>query len=49
MIDEAQDFYASWFDVLRSTLKDEKSAHIWIFMDEQQQIYGADFAPPEKF
>lgn len=48
-VDEAQDLETEWLDALLLTLRDEASAYIWLFMDANQQVYGANFEEPEGF
>lgn len=48
-VDEAQDLETHWLDALLLTLRDESSAYIWLFMDANQQVYGANFEVPNGF
>jgi len=48
-VDEAQDLETHWLDALLLTLRDEASAYIWLFMDANQQVYGANFEVPSGF
>lgn len=39
IVDEAQDFMPSWWDALRTCLKDPETSEIYAFMDDRQDVY----------
>lgn len=39
IVDEAQDFMPSWWDALRSCLKNPETSEIYAFMDDRQDVY----------
>jgi hypothetical protein len=41
VVDEGQDFQENWWDAIFLALKDFQTANISIFMDDNQNIYGA--------
>lgn len=43
LIDESQDFTEEWAYCVRSLLKDEKMSYLYVFYDENQNIFGRDF------
>jgi hypothetical protein len=51
IVDEAQDLHTEWLDALRYTLQDDPDAPIWLFMDDNQNVYdttlevGPEFRP----
>ncbi len=49
IIDEAQDLHDHWLAALMATLRDEEQASIWLFMDDNQRIFGADLDVPHDF
>jgi hypothetical protein len=49
IVDEAQDLHDNWFAALQITLREESSAAIWLFMDDNQRVYGDGFTVPEDF
>jgi UvrD-like helicase family protein len=49
IIDEAQDLHDHWLDALRYALRDEVAAPVWLFLDDNQRIYEADFTVPANF
>lgn len=49
IVDEAQDLKGHWFAALQLTLREERKASIWLFLDDNQRVYGDGFAPPADF
>jgi Nuclease-related domain/AAA domain/UvrD-like helicase C-terminal domain len=49
MVDEAQDLHNDWLTALMYTLKDEKSAYVWLFMDSNQRVFEAALEVPPEF
>jgi superfamily I DNA/RNA helicase len=49
IVDEAQDLRDHWLDALRLTLRDEEHAPIWLFLDDNQRVYGAGLTVPPGF
>lgn len=49
IVDEAQDLNDVYFMALRATLRDEATAHIWIFRDDNQRVFGQDLTVPPEF
>jgi hypothetical protein len=49
VVDEAQDLRDHWLDALRLTLRDEEHAPIWLFLDDNQRVYGAGLSVPPGF
>lgn len=49
IVDEGQDFQASWLTVLGEALKDQKNGIFYIFYDDNQKIYGDASAIPKEF
>jgi len=43
IVDEAQDFFEEWAFTIRSLLQDEKRDCLYVFYDEEQNIYQRDF------
>ena len=49
VVDEAQDLRSDWLEAVRTTLRDEASGSIWLFMDDNQRIFHADLEVPAEF
>jgi hypothetical protein len=49
IVDEAQDLHDHWFAALRLALRDEASAPIWLFLDDNQRIYEGMLEVPDGF
>ena len=49
IVDEAQDLHDNWFAALQITLREESRAAIWLFMDDNQRVYGEGFAAPDDY
>ncbi len=49
IVDEGQDFQASWLAVLEETLKDPKNGIFYLFYDDNQAIYGDVSTLPKEF
>lgn len=49
LVDEAQDFHNDWIDALMATLANPVDDPVWLFMDANQDIYGADLRVPTEF
>jgi hypothetical protein len=49
IIDEAQDLHDNWFATLQITLREESRAAIWLFMDDNQRVYGEGFTVPDDY
>jgi hypothetical protein len=48
-VDEAQDLQDNWFAALQITLREESRAAIWLFMDDNQRVYGDGFTVPDGY
>ncbi len=49
IIDEAQDLREHYLTALLSTLRDETTAHVWIFRDDNQRVFGDGPTVPDGF
>lgn len=49
IVDEAQDLHDNWFAALQITLRDENRAAIWLFMDDNQRVYGEGSSVPADY
>ena len=50
VVDEAQDLRDSWLEALLLTLEDPENGPAWLFLDDNQAIYGADrLTVPKEF
>jgi Nuclease-related domain/UvrD-like helicase C-terminal domain/AAA domain len=49
IVDEAQDLHDHWLDALRYSLRDEPSAPVWLFLDDNQRVYEAELTIPPDF
>ena len=49
VIDESQDFFDLWFDILMSTLRDGDDSRVWLLRDDGQSVYDQAFAVPDDF
>jgi len=49
VIDEAQDLTDAYFTALNFTLRDASTAHVWIFRDDNQKVFGDAFRVPDEF
>ena len=49
IVDEAQDLKAPWFAALTSVLADPAADPIWLFKDDNQNVYGTGFDVPAEF
>ena len=49
VVDEAQDLQTHWLTALTSTLGDEAEDPIWLFMDDNQNIYSQELELPSLF
>ena len=49
IVDEAQDLHDNWFAALQITLREESRAAIWLFMDDNQRVYGEGFTVPDDY
>lgn len=49
MVDEAQDLHNHWLTALESTLRDEETGYVWLFLDSNQQVYEAELEVPNEF
>ena len=47
VVDEGQDFCASWWDVVQELMADRDAGRLFIFHDSAQEIFGRDNALPE--
>ncbi len=45
VVDEAQDFEAEWWNIIKATLKDPDQGKIAIFADPEQSVYGEHTIP----
>lgn len=46
MIDEAQDFMPDWFEILMSLLRDPSQGRVYLFCDENQDLWHRNGKPP---
>ena len=46
IVDEAQDFADSWWEALRSALRDEETSGLYVYSDEQQRVFARFGRPP---
>jgi superfamily I DNA and RNA helicase len=49
VVDEAQDLETHWLTALMSTLSDEESDPVWLFLDDNQNIYSQGLELPGGF
>lgn len=49
VVDEAQDLETHWLTALMSTLSDEQSDPVWLFLDDNQNIYSQHLELPGGF
>ena len=49
IIDEAQDLSDYYLAALLATLRDETTAHVWLFRDDNQAVFRSDLTVPEGF
>jgi hypothetical protein len=49
IVDEAQDLHDHWLDTLRYALRDELNAPVWLFLDDNQRVFEAEFIVPVGF
>ena len=49
MIDEAQDLDNRWLDSLTCLLSDPKKSPVWLFMDDNQNVYGSTLDVPDEY
>lgn len=49
IVDEAQDLHDNWFAALQLTLREERRAAIWLFIDDNQRVYGDGFTVPDDY
>ncbi len=49
VVDEAQDLHRDWLDALLSLLGDPGADPVWLFMDNNQDVYGVRLDPPPGF
>ncbi len=49
IVDEAQDLEDDWLAALRCGLRDEATAPVWLFLDDNQRIYDAKLTIPAEF
>jgi len=49
IVDEAQDLHSDWLAALLMVLRDEHSAPVWLFMDDNQRVYDVKLDIPEGF
>jgi hypothetical protein len=47
LVDEAQDFKETWWVSILSLFRDEQQGILYVFYDDNQQIYGRDQSLPE--
>ena len=46
LVDEAQDLHDDWLAALACTLRDEDTGSIWLFIDDNQRVYGSKLTVP---
>jgi superfamily I DNA/RNA helicase len=49
LVDEAQDLHRDWLDALFALLRDPERDPVWLFMDDNQDVYEVQLEPPEGF
>lgn len=49
IVDEAQDLATHWLTALMVTLADERDDPVWLFMDDNQQVYETQVEVPREF
>lgn len=49
VVDEAQDLETHWLTALISTLGDEQNDPVWLFMDDNQNVYSQQLELPGQF
>lgn len=49
LVDEAQDFHTQWLEALTTLLEDPDEGPIWLFLDDNQQVYGATLEIPKEY
>lgn len=49
MIDEAQDLDNRWLDSLTCVLSDPAKSPVWLFMDDNQNVYGSRLQVPDGY
>lgn len=49
IVDEAQDLHGTWLDALELTLADPDSSPVWLFLDDNQAVYGDRLEMPHGF
>jgi hypothetical protein len=49
IVDEAQDLNDVYFMAVRAALRDETTAHVWIFRDDNQRVFGQQLSVPAEF
>lgn len=49
IVDEAQDLATHWLTALMATLADERDDPVWLFMDDNQQVYETQLDVPREF
>ncbi len=49
IVDEAQDLHTEWLEDLLLTLRDEEHAPVWLFMDDNQNVYDVQLEVPRDF
>jgi superfamily I DNA/RNA helicase len=49
VVDEAQDLETHWLTALMSTLADEQNDPVWLFMDDNQNVYSQELELPGAF
>jgi superfamily I DNA/RNA helicase len=49
IVDEAQDLHDHWLTALRYTLRNEETAPVWLFLDDNQRVYDVQFTVPSDF
>lgn len=47
LVDEAQDLHGDWLEALTTTLRSPEGS-VWLFMDDNQRIYGAALEVPDE-
>lgn len=49
IVDEAQDLTDEWLTALRYGLRDEETAPVWLFLDDNQRVYEQQLTVPSDF
>ena len=49
IIDEGQDFYSGWYEVLEHLLRSSSDGYFYVFADSRQDVWGVDCAIPDNF